>query len=210
MKILVIGSHGKVGKRLVKILAGKSHKVVAMVRKEEQVGEMQQLGAEVYYADLEDDFSAAFNEIDIVVFTAGSGGHTGAEKTIDIDQNAAIKSIDLALKYTIKRYIMVSAQGARSPEIPSKIQHYYKAKSKADIHLINSGQNYTIFRPGRLTDEAGTGKVEAAEYLQRRGETSRDNLALAIAESVSLESTDNKIIEILDGNMLIGEALKRS
>ena len=78
-----------------------------------------------------------------LIFTAGSGGHTGPEKTIDIDQNAAIRSIDMAKNKAVKRYIMVSAQGVREPELPSKIQHYYKAKRKADDYLISSGLEYT-------------------------------------------------------------------
>ncbi len=207
MKILVIGSFGQVGQKLVKALTAKEIVVRAMVRKKEQVSEMKKTGAEVILSDLESDFSDAYQGVDIVVFTAGSGSKTGPEKTIDIDQNAAIKSIELAKELKIKRYIMVSAQGAREPDLPSKIQHYFKAKSIADNYLINSGVDYTIFRPGRLNNGPGSMKIQVSTNILARGATNRENLAIAIAESIGLANTQNKVIEIIDGITPVRQAL---
>ena len=209
MKVLVIGAHGKVGQRLVKALAEQGYEVRAMIRDLSQSSQFRGPGVEAFHADLEQDFSNAFEHIDHVVFTAGSGGHTGPEKTIDIDQNAAIRAVDLSLSHRVKRFIMISAQGARNPEVPSKIQHYYKAKRIADDYLIDSGQAYTIFRPGRLTEDAGNGKVIAGKFIEQRGETSRANLAKAIVISLRLENTRNKIIEILEGSEPVEETLSK-
>jgi len=207
MKVLVIGSHGKVGQRLVKALAETGYEVRAMIRDRSQASLLEGPGIQAFHADLEVDFSSAYDDVDYVVFTAGSGGRTGPEKTIDIDQNAAMRAVDMALSLKIRRFVMVSAQGARDPEAPSGIQHYYKAKRIADDHLVQSGQPYTIFRPGRLTDDAGSGKILAGTNIEQRGETSRDNLAMAIALCLRLENTCNKTMEILEGTEPIEQAL---
>lgn len=209
MKTLVIGANGQVGQILIKQLCTEGKSVKAMVRKAGQIPAIKSLGAEIILADLESDFSAAYSGIDYVIFTAGSGSKTGPEKTIDIDQNAAIKSIELAKKYAIKRYIMVSAQGAREPENPSKIQHYYKAKQIADEYLIRSGVNYTIFRPGRLINGPGNLKIQVSTTSLERGTTNRESLAAAIIESILTNNTINKTIEIIDGNTLVKKAMSQ-
>lgn len=209
MKVLVIGANGQVGQKLVADLARRKLQVRAMVRKPQQIPLIQKLGAEVVLKDLENDFSEAYKGIDCVVFTAGSGSKTGPDKTIAIDQNAAIKSIDLAKKYRIKHYIMVSAQGAREPDIQSKIQHFYMAKHTADEYLIHSGINYTIFRPGRLIDQPCSLNIDISTDYLDRGETNRENLAAAIALVVDKANPLNKIIEITNGNTPISEAFKQ-
>lgn len=207
MKVLVIGSHGKVGKRIVKLLVEKGFKVRAMIRDRKQFDEMNALGAEVVIADLEKNFAHAYQDIDLVIFTAGSGSHTGPDKTIAVDQEGAIKSIEMAVRSGIKRYIMVSAQGARNPEQATRIQHYFRAKKIADDYLIQSGLIYTIFRPGRLLDEEGTGQIWLGREPSEKGSTSRDNLARVIVESITLTNTEKKILEVFDGDQDILEAL---
>lgn len=208
-KVLVIGSHGKVGQLLVSNLVDLKFKVYAMIRNENQVAEMTDLGAHVVMGDLESDFTSLFEGMDAVVFTAGSGSKTGPDKTISVDQDAAISTIDLAETLGMERYIMVSAQGAREPEEMSKIQHYYEAKAVADNRLINSDLNYTIFRPGRLIDERGNGKVDISENHLERSSTSRENLAKAIAFSLNLPNTYQKVLEIIEGPTEIERALKQ-
>ena len=205
--ILVIGANGKVGRTAIKYLVSTGKRVRAMIRSKEQVKEIQQLGAEAYLADLETDFSGAFENIDCVIFTAGSGSHTGPDKTILVDQEGAKKSIDYAVQVGIQKYIMVSAQGARDPEIPGKIQHYYKAKRIADDYLIKSGMKYTIFRPGKLLDNKRNPGIKVSEYFEDKGTTCRNSLAIAITESIDISNTDCRTLEIFDGKRNIPEAL---
>ncbi len=209
MKVLIIGSHGNVGKHIVSYLVKKGHEPFAMIRDESQSDEMKKLGGIPVVADLEKDFSSAYERMDAVIFTAGSGAKTGPDKTIIIDQEAAMKSMDLAAKKGIKRYIMVSAIGAKNPDAPGSIQHYFKAKAIADNHLMDSRLDYTIFRPGRLTNEPGKGTVELAKDMGKKGSTSRDDLALTIVESLSMPETYGKTIEILNGDTPIHEALTK-
>lgn len=212
MKVLVIGANGQIGRKVTRKLSQKNHNVVAMVRKESQMADMEKLGAKAVLADLEKDISPAFKDhLDAVIFTAGSGGGTGKDKTISIDLQGAKKSIDEAVKNKVPRYIMISALGAnRAEETPEDIRHYMVAKSEADQYLVQSELNYTILRPGRLTDESGSGSVMAAEQLEDYGDgkISRDNVATTTALILDKPNTHKKLIEILDGPTPVGDAIE--
>lgn len=209
MNILVIGANGKVGKQIVKFAAESQMNVFAMIRNEEQVDSIKRLGGIPVLADLEKDFSYVLDKINVVVFTAGSGSKTGPAKTITVDQDGAIKSIQLAKETGIEQYIMISAQGARNPDQPSPIQHYYKAKKNADDFLVQSGVPYTILRPGRLLDEKGTGKIKVGPYFSEKGQTYRDDLAKAVIACIKHPlAVTNKIIEIFKGDTPIEKAIE--
>ena len=109
MNVLVIGANGKIGQKIVGLLGKSDHEVTAMVRKDEQVPKLEDLGAKTVKGDLEKDISHAVKGADAVIFTAGSGGKTGADKTILIDQEGAIKAMDEAESKGVKRFIIVSA-----------------------------------------------------------------------------------------------------
>ena len=196
--ILVIGAHGKVGRLIIKNLVSRGKHVRGMIRSDDQSELMHSLGAEIFIGDLEKDFSQAFEDMNCVIFTAGSGSHTGPDKTISVDQEGALKSIDLALKNKIKKFIMVSAQGARDPEHSERIRHYYRAKKIADDYLVKSGLNYIIFRPGRLHDDEKNRKIRLSTSFKEKGITARANLARSIADSIDNYDLDKQIIEILD------------
>ncbi|MGD6844574.1 SDR family oxidoreductase [Bacillus infantis] len=213
MNILIVGANGQIGRHLIGKLAETEHKSVAMVRKEEQVNELRDIGAdEVVIGDLEKDFTHAFEGVDSVIFTAGSGGHTGADKTILIDLWGAIKTIDQAKKHNISRFLLVSSMNADTPDTGiESMKHYFVAKKLADDHLRSSGLDYTIVRPGGLLNEPATGKILLEEKIQEYGsrEITREDVAAVLAEAVDLENTFNKTFEILNGETPIKEALKQ-
>lgn len=211
MKVLVIGANGQIGTRLVFKLKEKGHEPVAMVRKEEQVEQFRSKGISTVLADLEKDFSHAYKNVEAVVFTAGSGGQTPKSQTKVIDRDAAIEAIEEAKKAEVNRFIMVSALKAnRDPELWSEpMEHYYDAKSKADEHLRNSGLNYTILMPGRLSNEEGTGKVilrERIEDIQNKTIT-RDDVASVIVKILDKKVTFRKSLELLQGEDEINDAI---
>lgn len=212
MKVLVIGANGQIGSRLVHKLKESEYEPKAMVRKEEQVEQFRKEGIETVLADLEKDFSHAFDDTDAVVFTAGSGGHTPKSQTEVIDRDGAIKAIDEAKKAEVSRFIMVSALKAnRDPELWSEsMEHYYDAKFKADEHLRNSGLSYTVLMPGRLTNEEGTGKVELNERIEDIHDTTitRDDVASVIVELLDANAAFWKSLELLQGEDEISEAIE--
>ncbi|MEF7565295.1 SDR family oxidoreductase [Bacillus infantis] len=213
MKILIVGANGQIGRHLIEKLAETEHKSVAMVRKEEQESELRELGAdEVVIGDLEKDFSHAFEGVDSVIFTAGSGGHTGADKTILIDLWGAIKTIDQAKEHNISRFLLVSSMNADTPDTGiESMKHYFVAKKLADDHLRSSGLDYTIVRPGGLLNEPATGKIQLEEKIKEFSsrEITREDVAAVLAEAVDLENTYKKTFEILNGETPIKEALKQ-
>ncbi|PYZ99044.1 NAD-dependent dehydratase [Alteribacter lacisalsi] len=212
MRVLVIGANGQIGRHMVKMLGlSTEHEVKAMIRSEEQRSTMEDLGAhEIVIGDLEKDFSHAYEGVDAVIFTAGSGGHTSQEQTEVIDRSAAIKSVEEAEKHGVARFIMISAIGAGHPEeTPEGIRHYMKAKGAADDALLNSRLNYTILRPGSLSNDAGKGTITAAKELSdRSGEIPREDVASAAVNSLTIEETNHQVFELLSGDTSIGTALK--
>ncbi len=210
MNVLVIGANGTTGKMIVENLTqSNQHLAKAMIRKIEQAEVLEKLGARPIIADLEQDFEFAVEGVNAIIFAAGSGGHTGPDKTISVDQEGAIKAIDFAVKQGIERFVMLSSMGADDPSKGSEeMKHYYLAKHNADEHLKASGLNYTIVRPGALTDDEGTGTIEANVALNKRGEITRADVAKVLVDSLLEENTFHKHFEILNGNTPIEESLK--
>lgn len=212
MKVFVVGANGQIGKHLINLLKdSKEHTVRAMVRKAEQVEAYEKLGVETKLADLEgsvDEIAEAAKGCDAIVFTAGAGGHTGAEKTILIDLDGAAKTIEAAEKVGIERFIMVSGMHVNRREKWSSIKHYMAAKYHADKILEKSGLTYTIIRPGILTNEPGTGKALITEGLELT-EIPREDVAQTILNVLPMENTFNRSFDLVSGEELILEALNK-
>lgn len=209
MNILIAGANGKIGRHLLKKFANSRHRARAMIRDRDQAPELLEMGAfETVVADLEGDVSEALRGMDAVIFTAGSGPHTGPDKTIDVDQNGAINLIDAAEKAGVKRFLMVSTMRADKPESgPEKMHHYFVAKQKADNHLRASSLDYTIVRPGKLTEHRGTGKVEAAERLDHFGEIPREDVARALVATLEASHTVRHGYDMIGGDAPIKDAI---
>ncbi len=209
MRVVVAGANGQIGQHLVRLLAENGHEVRAMIRSEDQAQLMRDLGGDPLVADLEEDISDSAKGCDAAVFTAGGGPGSGDAKKETVDLGGAVKLIDAAIGHGTRRYVMVSAMGAADPESgPEGMRPYLRAKAKADEALRESGLDYTIIRPGRLTNEPGTGRVDAAESLARRGEIPREDVARAIVVTLEIQSTVGKTFELLSGDNPIERALK--
>jgi len=214
MKVLVVGANGQIGKHLVNLLKdSKEHTVRAMVRKKEQAASFEKSGVEARLADLEgsvETIAEAAIGCDAVVFTAGSGGHTGADKTMLIDLDGAVKTIEAAEKVGAKRFIMVSGMhvSKRDKWRSYKNSYYMAAKLHADNFLEKSSLDYTIIRPGGLLNEPGTGKVEIAEALDT-GSVPREDVAQMIVTTLSMENTYKRTFELITGEELIADALAK-
>lgn len=210
MRVLVAGANGQIGQYVVRMLAERGHEARAMVRDEDQTSRLRELGGEPIVADLEGEVTHTVEGCDAVIFSAGGGPGSGAEKKETVDRQGAVKLVEAAKEYGARRYVMVSAMGAADPEAGSEaMQPYLFAKARADQTLQESGLDYTIVRPGSLTDETGTGAVEAAPSLGRRGEIPREDVARTIVVALEKENTFGKTFEVLSGDTPIEEALDR-
>ena len=198
MKVLVAGAHGKTARRLVRMLAEDGHEVRGLVRKEDQLPDVEADGAEPVLVDLEEEevegaIGEAVEGCDAIIFAAGAGPGSGAARKETMDYGGAVKLVEAAQRRGVSRYLMLSSMGAGNPEGGSEaMRPYLSAKARADERLKESGLDYTIIRPGSLTNEEGTGRIEAADALGRRGEISREDVARTFADALEMRNTYGK------------------
>ncbi|SFB29201.1 NAD(P)H-binding [Lentibacillus halodurans] len=213
MRILVVGANGQIGKHLVSFIEDSdSLEAKAMIRNAEQASFFEDLGAETAVVDLEQDIetiAAAADGIDAIVFTAGSGPNTGKDKTIMVDLDGAVKTIEAAKAAGVKRFIMVSSFDTRRKaiqEAPSSFAPYVAAKHYADEWLRGTDLDYTIIHPGLLTNDEGTGLIEAGSEVEM-GEIPREDVANVIVASLENDTTIGKEFQVVGGTKRIKEAI---
>ena len=208
MKVLVVGANGKVGTLLSgKLWSCSDFSPIALIRDKKQQTKFTALGVPSIIGDLEIGISAFLVGINAVVFTAGSGAKTGPDKTIDVDQNGAIRLIEDCVQNGVKRFIMISAIGADPSSKSTRIQHYLKAKGVADVFLRNSDLDYTIIAPGTLTNEPGLGRVKTAEKLNSHGFLPREDLADFIIQTLRNFNSVRKTFEVISGEQKIKDSI---
>jgi len=205
-KILTLGANGQIGRLFCRKAKDAGLSVRAMLRNEEQRARFEGEGIEAVIGDLEGDFAHAFDGCDRVVFTAGSGGATGADKTILVDLYGAIRAIVESEERGLEHFVMVSAFRAEQPlEAPPALRHYMVAKLLADQRLLESSVSATILRPGRLTDEPGSGRVRTSLAAGEGIDISRENVADCILEALRQPPRVDRVLDLLDGETPIAE-----
>lgn len=212
MIILLAGSHGVTGQLLIPLLVQGGHSVKAMVRERAQAPAVAALGGGPLIADLEADCGHAAEGCDVIMFAAGAGAGSGTARKETVDYAGAVKLIDAAKAHGARRYVMLSAINAENPAAydgdSDSMRVYLVAKSKADGELRASGLDYTIVRPGRLTDGPATGRVEIAPIMGRSGTITRADVAAVMAATLEFGNTVGATFDLLAGETPIGEALR--
>src|SRR5215217_8333936 len=209
MEVLVAGGHGQIALRLLRLLARNGHRARGMIRNPDHAADLEAVGARPVLCDLEqDDPRPHLGTAEAIVFAAGAGPGSGAERKRTVDLGAAVKLIDAARELGVARYVMVSSMGTADVEHASEaMRPYLQAKRDADEALMHSGLDWTIVRPGRLTDAPGAGTVDAARVLGRRGEITRDDTALVLLETLERPGLARVAFDVLEGPTPVGVAL---
>ena len=204
MRVVVAGGHGQIGLRLLRLLAQSGHEGVGMIRSEEQAGDIRAAGAEALVLDLEAAGDVRL-EADAVVFAAGAGPGSGAERKWTMDYGGAAK----LMRAGPRRYVMVSSVGAEDPPPGDEVfAVYLQAKAKADEELRASGLDYTIVRPGPLTDDPGTGRVRVTEEPHRAA-VPRDDVAAVLFAALDRGLAVEKTLYLSSGDDEVEAALSR-
>jgi uncharacterized protein YbjT (DUF2867 family) len=208
--VVIAGGHGQIALRLAKLLSARGDAVRSLIRNPGHEAGVHAAGAEPVVADMEalGDLAEFVDGADAVVFAAGAGPGSGPERKRTVDLGAAVKLLDGARRTGVRRYLMVSAMGAADPAAGSEaMRPYLEAKSQADAALAASDLEWTIVRPGGLTDEPGTGLVELAPSLGRRGTITRDDVAAVLVGCLDEPRTVRATFDLLQGETPIAQAL---
>jgi uncharacterized protein YbjT (DUF2867 family) len=208
--IVIAGGHGQIALRLAALLSARGDHVCALIRNPDHEADVRATGARPIVADMEalDDLADLVEGVNAVVFAAGAGPGSGAERKRTVDLGAAVKLLDGARRTGVRRYLMISAMGAADPATGSEaMRPYLEAKARADAALAASDLEWTIVRPGGLTNEPGTGRVEVAPALGRRGTVTRDDVAAVLVGCLDERRTVRATFDLLQGETPIAQAL---
>jgi uncharacterized protein YbjT (DUF2867 family) len=209
MDVVIAGGHGQIALRLARLLSARGERVRALIRNPDHAADVEAAGAEAVVADMEelDDLSEFVSGADAVVFAAGAGPGSGPERKRTVDLGAAVKLIEAARAERVRRYVMVSSIGADDPSAGSEaMRPYLQAKADADAALAESGLDYTIVRPGRLTNDAGTARVAVGERLEI-DDIPRDDVAAVLMGALDEPRTVGRTFVVVQGDAPIPQAL---
>lgn len=211
-KVFIIGGAGNVGRHLCKYLALHDHAARPLHRRPEQAETLRALGAEPVQGDLLqlDDHALAslMQGSDVVVFTAGAGGKGGEAMTNAIDGQGLEKAVAAAQLAGVQRFLLVSAfpEAARGKALSETFENYMRVKKAADVTLAASALQWVIVRPGTLTDDPGSGHVQAGLAIPY-GNIPREDVAGFLAALVDEPRVKRVIIELTAGATPIADAV---
>jgi uncharacterized protein YbjT (DUF2867 family) len=213
MIVVIAGGHGQVAQHLERLLSQAGHEPVGLVRNPDHLADLAKQGARGEVVDLEkatvDQVAAAVAGADAVVFAAGAGPGSGADRKETVDRAAAALLADAAEQAGVTRYLMVSAMGTEraDPDSDDVFQVYLRAKAAADDDLrARSSLEWTVVRPGRLTDDAPSGRVALGEALEG-GSVSRRDVAAVLAELLVTGSGRGRTVDLVSGEVPVDEAV---
>jgi uncharacterized protein YbjT (DUF2867 family) len=215
MRVVIAGGHGKIALILERLLSQRGDSVVGLIRNPDHAADLEAAGAEALVVDLEnvsvDDVAAHLQGVDAVVFAAGAGPGSGAARKETVDRDAAILLADAAEAAKVRRYVMVSSINANA-EAPDDVGDpvfvaYLRAKGAADDNVrAREALDSTIVRPGRLTDDAGTGRVHIADETGY-GSIPREDVAAVLLAVLDTPATAGQTFQLISGDNPVGEAV---
>jgi uncharacterized protein YbjT (DUF2867 family) len=213
VRVIVAGGHGQIALRLQRLLSATGHTVLGIVRNPDHVDDVRATGADAVVCDLEhatlDQVAGLLDGADAVVFAAGAGPGSGAARKETVDRAAAVLAADAAERAGVRRFVQISSMGAGSPPPPGTddaFAAYLRAKTAAEDDLHTRDLDWTVLRPGRLTNEPGTGRVRLGPPPLARGAVSRDDVAAVIATLLVDGRGIGHTLELVHGDTPIADA----
>jgi uncharacterized protein YbjT (DUF2867 family) len=214
MRIAIAGGHGQIALRLERLLSGRGDKVLGYIRNPEQAADLLTAGAEPVICDLEtataEEVARHLADADVVVFAAGAGPGSGADRKDTVDRAACGLFADAAELAGVRRFLVVSSMGADSAPPPGTdpvFAAYLRAKGAADADVrARARLDWTVLRPGRLTDAPATGQVTLAP-VTGRGEVTRDDVAAVLVALIDEPRTAGLTLELIGGKVPVTVAV---
>lgn len=217
MRIVIAGGHGKIALLLAEQLTGRGHSVISLIRNPAHAPEVYATGAEAVVLDLEravvTDLAATVQGADAAVFAAGAGPDSGAARKYTVDRDGSVLLAEAAERVGTRRFVQISAMGTGLPPAPGTDEvwaAYLDAKTQAEDDLRSRDLDWTVLRPGRLTDGPGTGAVTLAPPRLERGEIPREDVAAVVAALLAADHTASRTLELVTGTTPIERAVAAS
>ncbi|HEY3560459.1 MAG TPA: SDR family oxidoreductase [Kribbella sp.] len=213
MRVVIAGGRGQIALRLTRLLSADGHQVVGVVRNPAHEADIAAAGGAAAVLDLEQADVSAVAEVltgaDVGIFAAGAGPGSGNARKDTVDRGAAALFADAAEQAGVRRHLQVGSMGAdRADSLTDDATFtvYLKAKWAAEEDLRARDLDWTVLRPGGLTDDPGTGKVNLADKTGN-GRISRDDVALVLAGLCETPAAIGRTLELVAGNTPVREAL---
>jgi uncharacterized protein YbjT (DUF2867 family) len=214
MRVVIAGGHGKIALRLERLLAARGDHAVGLIRNPEHVHDVTEAGASAEVIDLEassiDQLTPILRDADAVVFAAGAGPGSGAERKDTVDRAAAVLLADAAVTAGVPRYVLVSSTGVDASPDPERDQvwaAYLAAKKAAEVEVAQRDIKLVVLRPGPLNDEIGAGRVALAPPPLDRVAVTRDDVAAVLLGLILEPRTDGLVLELMGGEVPIAAAI---
>jgi uncharacterized protein YbjT (DUF2867 family) len=210
--VAIAGAHGKIALRLTRLLSADGDSVIGLIRNSDQAADVSERGGSPVLCDLEsaseEQIAAAIDGADAALFAAGAGGRGGPARTLTVDRDGAIKLLRAATDAGVPRYLIISAGGAEDPPGgDDSLSIYLRAKADADAAVQSSDLEWTILRPGPLSDDPGTGRVRV-DPTTGRGAVPRDDVAAALARLLHDERAAHRVLYVNGGDQPLDQALE--
>jgi len=214
MVVAIAGAHGKIAMRLTRILTERGDDVVGLIRNPDHAADIGQGGATPAVCDLEhatvDEIAQTIKGADAAVFAAGAGPGSGAARKLTMDRDGAVKLLRAATEAGVRRYVIISAVGAESPpDGDDTFAVYLRAKAEADEAVRASDRDWTVVRPGGLTDDQGTGHVRV-QGEPFRGQVPREDVAAVVGQLLPAPRAHGRILYVNGGDEPVDQALERA
>ncbi|WP_063055001.1 NAD(P)H-binding protein [Nocardia salmonicida] len=214
MRIVIAGGHGKIALLLAQSLTRRGDHVHALIRDPDQAADIAATGGVPVIYDMERDtpadLAAAVAGADAVVFAAGAGAGSGAARKYTVDLNGSVQLADAAEQTGVARFVQISTMGAGSPPVAGTDEvwaAYIDAKTRAEEDLRTRDLDWTILRPGRLTDTEGNGLITLGPPPIPRDSVPRADVAATLASILVADNTFRHTLELVSGSQPIDSAV---
>jgi len=215
MRVVIAGGHGKVALWLERLLAERGDQATGLIRNPAQAADVQRAGAEAVVCDLETaaagDVAPLLRGADAVVFAAGAGPGSGIPRKDSVDRAASVLMASAAQQAGVRRFVQISSMGAGRPPQPGRDDvwgAYIAAKTAAETDLRSRDLDWTILRPGHLTDDPASGRIHLAAPPVPPGAVSRADVAAVIAALLREPDTRHQTLELVGGDTPIIQAVR--
>ena len=214
MRVVIAGGHGQIALKLERLLAARGDSPVGLVRNAGHVDDLRAAGAESVVCDLEsitaDELAGHLQDADAVVFAAGAGSNSGTDRKDTVDRAAAVLLAEAARLAGVRRYLLVSSMGVGRPLAAGSDESwaaYIAAKTAAEDAVRAFDLDWTVLRPGGLTNDAPTGRIRVETPGTMRGTITRADVAAVLLALLDTPGTAGLTLELIAGDDPIPDAV---